>query len=85
MLIDEFDSPNGFGSEPIIAFAGFFIDRCEVVDSDGFVTAAYPVCDVPNGDQSNVQIVGTFIQHMKLGGPGGPLNPFGVRIYALVE
>ena len=85
VLIDEFDSPNGFGSEPIIAFAGFFIDRCEVVDSDGFVTAAYPVCDVPNGDQSNVQIVGTFIQHMKLGGPGGPLNPFGVRIYALVE
>ena len=38
-----------------------------------------------SGDRSNVQLVGTFIQHLKLGGPGGPLDPFGTRIYALVE
>lgn len=85
VLIDEFDSPNGFGTEPIVAFAGFFIDRCDVTDGNGVVTASYPGCDVPNGDQSNVQIVGTFIQYLQLGGPGGPLNPFGVRVYALVE
>ena len=84
VLIDEFDSPNGFGTEQIIAFAGFYIQGCEVVDGE-VVTAEYPKCDVPNGDQSNVQIVGTFIQYLQLGGPGGPLNPFGVRIYALVE
>jgi hypothetical protein len=84
VLIDEFDSPTGFGSEPIIAFAGFFIDRCEVIEGDGTFTS-YPQCDVPPGDRSNVQIVGTFIQHLKLGGAGGPLDPFGTRIYALVE
>ena len=84
VLIDEFDDPTGFDSEPIIAFAGFFIDRCEVIEGDGTFTS-YPQCDVPPGDRSNVQIVGTFIQHLKLGGAGGPLDPFGTRIYALVE
>jgi len=85
VLIDEFDSPNGFGSEPIIGFAGFFIDRCDVLEKDGVTITSYPRCDVPKGDQANVAIVGTFIQYLKLGGPGGPLNPFGTRIYALVE
>ena len=84
VLIDEFDK-NGLDSEPIIAFAGFFIDRCEVVEDDGTFTP-YPQCNLPQGgDQTNVQIVGTFIQHLKLGGAGGPLDPFGTRIYALVE
>ena len=85
VLIDAFDSPTGFDTEEIVAFAGFFIDRCEVTDGAGVVTASYKGCEVPPGDQSNVQIVGTFIQYMQLGGAGGPLNPFGVRIFALVE
>lgn len=84
VLIDEFDKPNGFDNEPIIAFAGFFIEGCEVVESDGSLTE-YPLCDMKNSDRANAQIVGTFVQHLKLGGKAGVLNPFGTRTYALVE
>jgi len=84
VLIDQFDKPNGFDTEPIIAFAGFFIEGCEVVEGDGSLTA-YPQCDMKNSDRANAQIVGTFVQHLKLGGAAGVLNPFGTRTYALVE
>lgn len=85
VLIDEFDTSQGFDSEPIVAFAGFFIDRCESLDSDGQVLNIYPRCNVPGGEQSNTQIVGTFVRHMRLGGAGGPLDPFGTRVVLLVE
>ena len=84
VLIDEFDSPTGFDEEPIIAFAEFFIERCEVLEKDGSWTF-YPKCDMNGSDRANAQIVGTFVQHLRLGGPAGVLNPFGTRTYALVE
>lgn len=84
VLIDEFDSPTGFDDEPIIAFAGFFVEGCEVLEGDGSLTP-YPKCDMSGGDRANAQIVGTFIQYLRLGGPAGVLNPFGSRTYALVE
>ena len=85
VAIDEFDSPVGFSSEPILAFLGFFIDRCEVLDKDDNIIGVYPKCDISGGSSANFQIVGNFVQFMKLGGAAGALNPFGTRVAVLVE
>lgn len=84
ILIDKFEKLTGFETEPIVAFAGFLIEGCEVLEKDGGVTL-YPRCDMKNSDRTNAQIIGTFVQHLRIGGSGGVLNPFGIRTYTLVE
>lgn len=85
VAIDEFDSAAGFSSTPIVAFLGFFIDRCEVLDNDDNIIGVYPKCDVSGSGGANFQIVGNFVQFMQLGGAGGAINPFGTRVTVLVE
>ena len=70
---------------PILAFLGFFIDRCEVLDKDGNIIGVYPKCDPSGSGGANFQIVGFFVQFMKLGGAAGALDPFGTRVAVLVE
>jgi len=85
VMMGEWDSSQGFDSQPILAFAGFFIDRCEVLDKDGEVEAVYEKCDPPGGGGADMQIVGRFIQYMQVGAASGPVNPFGSRVAVLVE
>lgn len=85
VLIDEFDKPQGFGSEPILYFASFYIKGCWTLNNGGVRVTFYAKCDPPGSGGSSMEIVGTFIHEVIVAAPTGPVNPFGARIPALVE
>ena len=57
---------------------------CGVLDKDD-VVSVYPKCDVSGSGSANFQLVGKFVQFVKLGGAAGAINPLGTRVAALVE
>jgi hypothetical protein len=77
IIIEQFDL-NGNSPRPIIAFASFYIDACEV---DG---VQFRDCDVTGGNIGQASLYGFFMNILNIGTIGA-YNGFGQRTIALWE
>jgi hypothetical protein len=83
IIINTYDD-KGNEPSPIIAFANFFIEGCDRVDTSGAVLESSNTCDI-KGKQGQVRIRGQFVNILQTSGPIGPRNNFGTPAVALVE
>ena len=77
VIIEQFDV-NGNSPRPILAFASFYIEACEV-DGEQFRD-----CDVQGGQIGQASLYGFFMNILNIGTIGAA-NEYGQRTIALVE
>ena len=81
VIIDEF-SGTGFDSQPILGFASFFLEGCEVLDNAGTFLWFSRDCDF-SGPFFNIR--GFFMQLLQLEGDIGAFDEFGTKVIRLAE
>jgi len=86
IIFDEFTG-NGQQDHPILGFAAFFLEQCEVRQSETseVIVAIYEDCDVPNGQRARAQVRGFFMSILELEGDIGDFDEFGTKVIRLVN
>ena len=80
VIIDEFDG-TGFDSVPILGFASFFFEACEVLDGDVVIEVSRDC----NFSGVSFQIKGFFMNYLTLEGKIGAFDEFGTKVIRLAE